>query len=101
MIKKYKSFLFLFDLIGPRPQLLIFNDTRYKSTFFSLLSIFIFLFSIFFSLFSLKEYLKFDNPTIGYYKDNDETTIRNFKIKDKLLLFQLITSSTFNYINDQ
>ena len=100
MLKKYKSFLFLFDLIGPSPQLLIFNNTRYKSTFSSLLSIFIFIFSIFFSLFSLKEYLKFDSPIISYYKDNDETTIRNFKIKNKLLLFQLITTSTLNVIND-
>ena len=98
MFNKYKSFLYTLDLIGPSPQLLIFNDKRYKSIFSSLFSILIILFSIFFAIYSFIEYSKFDNPFITYYKDNDEITNRSFVLNDKLLMFQLIDTKSGNIL---
>ena len=100
MFNKYKSFLYTLDLIGPSPQLLIFNDKRYKSIFSSLFSILIILFSIFFAIYSFIEYSKFDNPFITYYKDNDEITNRSFVLNDKLLMFQLIDTKSGNIFNN-
>ena len=100
MFNKYKSFLYTLDLIGPSPQLLIFNDKRYKSIFSSLFSILIILFSIFFILYSFIEYSKFDNPFITYYKDNDEITNRTIQIKDTLLIFGIMDSSYSIPINN-
>ena len=100
MFNKYKSFLYTLDLIGPSPQLLIFNDKRYKSIFSSLFSILIILFSIFFAIYSFIEYSKFDNPFITYYKDNDEITNRSFVLNDKLLMFQLMGTKTVNIFNN-
>jgi len=103
MLENCKSFFFTFDLIGTSPQLLIFNNKRYKSLLSTFLSIIIIFISIFFSIFSLVQYLKFDSPIVGYSKDNDENTDRNFKTKDLILIFQLIDSidtMTFKTINE-
>ena len=56
MPNKYKSFLYTLDLIGPSPQILIFNEKRYKSILSSLVSILIILLSILFALYSFIEY---------------------------------------------
>ena len=103
MFEKCKSFLFTLDLIGTSPQLYIFNNKRYKSLLSSLFSVIIIIISLFFSIFSLLQYFKYDSPYIGYSKDNDENTNRNFKIKDFVLMFQLIDSIntlSFKTIND-
>ena len=98
MNKDFYSFLYLFDLIGINPQLLIFNNKRFKSKLSALLSILIILFSIYFVIFSFIEYLKNQIPNIAYTRDNDETTKRNFLLKDLILLFQLIDNiDTFDY----
>ena len=98
MNKDFYSFLYLFDLIGINPQLLIFNNKRFKSKLSALLSILIILFSIYFVIFSFIEYLKNQIPNIAYTRDNDETTKRNFLLKDLILLFQLIDDiDTFDY----
>ena len=97
-----QSFLYTFDLIGINPQILIFNNNRYKSKLSTLISILILFFSISFAIFSLIEYLKYENPIISYTKNNDETTKRNILFKDFLLMFQLIdtiNSLKFNTIN--
>ena len=98
MYNKCKSILYTFDLIGATPQLLIFNNSRYKSILSSLISIFIILLSISYCIISLHEYSKYDNPNISYYKYNDETE-RNFELKNKLLIFQLVDSLTLKKIN--
>ena len=103
MINNFTSFLFLFDLIGTTPQLLIFNEKRYKSILSSLISLIIIFASIGFAIFSLTEYLKYDSPIVSYSKDNDDKTNRNYFIKDLLLVFQLIDridTSSFNIINE-
>ena len=97
-----QSFLYTFDLIGINPQILIFNNNRYKSKLSTLISILILFFSISFAIFSLIEYLKYESPIISYTKSNDETTKRNILFKDFLLMFQLIDSINslkFNTIN--
>ena len=102
-MNNFKSFLFLFDFVGTSPQLLIFNDKRYKSILSSLISLVIILASVGFAIFSVIEYLKYDSPIVGYSKDNDDKTNRNYFIKDLLLLFQLtdkIDTASFNTIND-
>jgi len=100
MMCKICNFLYFFDLIGPTPQLLIFNEKRYKSNFSSVISIFILLFSIIFVIYSLLEYLKYDNPNIVYSKGNDEKTNRSILIKDMFLMFQFVDATTSNNIND-
>ena len=94
MIESLKSFIFLFDLIGKNPQLLIFNNYRYKAILSSLISVIIILISIAFSIYALLEYLKFKNPNIAYSKDNDGETNRNIFKRDFILMFQLIDTTT-------
>ena len=53
MYKKFRSIIYAFDIIGSTPQLLIFNNSRYKSTFSSIASILIILFSVAYTAFSL------------------------------------------------
>ena len=100
MFNNYKSFLYLFDLLGIVPQLRVLNYENYKTIFSSFLSIIILLISIAFSIYSFVIYLKFENPNVIYSKDNDKTTNRTILIKDTLLMFSLIDSS-FKTINDQ
>ena len=78
MIENLKSFMYLFDLIGKSPQLLIFNNYRNKSILSFLFSFIIILISIAFSIFSILEYLKYKNPSITYSKDNDGKPIEIF-----------------------
>ena len=99
MYKKCRCLLYNFDIIGSIPQLLIFNDRRYKSTFSSIISILVILFSIVYTIFSLIVYLKFDNPIVIYTKGNDNGTLRSFQVKDTFLLFQLIDKFC-NIVND-
>ena len=101
MFKNFYSFLYKFDLIGASPQLLIFNNTRYKTVFSSITSIIIIIFSIVFSVASLIDYLKYENPIVVYYKDNDIQTKRELLIKDSLMMFQLIeTKNNSNIISN-
>ena len=100
MSRKFYSFLFSLDLIGAEPHLFIYKNNRYKTLFSSILSIIIIIFSIFFSIFSLSEYLKYENPTILYSKDNDISTKREIFLNNTLFMFQLVESSYSNVIDD-
>ena len=100
MLKNLRAFLYIFDLIGMNPQLLIFNNRRYKTIFSSILSIIIIIFSIAFAIFSLTEYLKYESPIIVYTKDNDMKTRREMILKNTILMFQLIDSTNYLKIND-
>ena len=84
---KIKSIIYNCDFIGLTPQLRILNETRYKSIFSSLLSIFIIIFSIAFASYSFSEYIK-QNPNVEYYKNNDYSTNKTFEISDSLLMFR-------------
>jgi len=100
MFKKCKSILFYFDLIGISPQLLTFRNKRYKSIFSAFTSVIIIIFSIIFIILSLVQYLKYESPIITYSKGNDENTRREVFIKDIILMFQLIDSTSGNFINN-
>ena len=95
-----KSFMFLFDLIGKSPQLLIFSNYRNKSILSSFFSLVIILVSVAFSIFSILEYLKYKNPNITYSKDNDGETNRNIFKKDFLLMFSLIDTTSLKSLNN-
>ena len=99
MTESLKSFLYLFDLIGKSPQLLIFNNYRNKSILSFLISIIIILTSIAFSIYAILDYLKYNNPNITYSRDNDGETIRNIYKKDFLLMFQLIDTTPFKTLD--
>ena len=100
MSNNYYSFLYFFDLIWVNPQLLIFNNRRYKTVLSSIASILIIIFSIIFAIISLKEYLKYENPIIVYSKDNDAKTNRILNIKDTVFIFQLVKTRNTEIIND-
>ena len=100
MYKKCRSILYSFDIIGSTPQLLIFNNSRYKSKFSSIISILVILFSFVYTIFSLIVYFKFDNPIVLYTKGNDNGTIRSFLAKDTFLLFQLMDIPSTKIINE-
>ena len=100
MIDKCRTILITFDLIGSSPQLYMFSNKRYKSFFSSIISILIILFSIIFSLFSVFDYLKYQSPIVAFSKDSDINTKREIFLKDILLMFQIVDSSTLNYVND-
>ena len=101
MKRKYKEFLYNFDLLGITPQLKIFNKNTYKTIFSSILSIGIIFLSISFFLYTLILYFHFDSPIVIYSKDNDRSTNRTFLIKDTLLLLLLVepTNSSYKSIN--
>ena len=100
MSNNYYSFLYFFDLIWVNPQLLIFNNRRYKTVLSSIASILIIIFSIIFAIISLKEYLKYENPIIVYSKDNDAKTNRILNIKDTVFIFQLVKTRNTEIINE-
>ena len=100
MVNKCQSIFYFFDLVGTSPELYIFNNTRYKTIFTSILSIIIILFSVFFTLYSLIEFFKYDSPIISYSKGNDKKTKREFFLKDSFLMFELIDSTTVENINN-
>ena len=99
MFKNCKTFLYTFDLIGVVPQLLIFNNKRYKSILSSIISIIIFLCSLGIIIFSLIQYFKYQKPIISYSKGNDEETERSMILNDSLIMFQLVDPTTTQYIN--
>ena len=100
MLAKITNILYNFDLIGPSPQLYIFNNNRYKTFFSFIISLIIILFSVFFTIFSLVQYFKFESPIISYTKGNEKSTKREFLLKDTFLMFQLIDSTSINHIDE-
>ena len=100
MIGSLKSFLYLIDLIGKSPQLLIFNNYRNISILSSLISLIIILISIAFTIYSILEYLKYINPNITYSKDNDGETNRNIYKRDFLFMFQLIDTTSYETLDN-
>ena len=100
MANKCQSILYFFDLVGTSPELYVFNNTRYKTIFSSILSIIIIIFSVFFTLYSLIEFFKYDSPIISYSKGNDKKTKREFFLKDSFLMFNIVDSSTIESINN-
>jgi len=100
MLTKFSNILYQIDIIGPNPQLYIFNNNRYKTFFTFIISIIIILFSAFFIIFSLVQYFKFENPIISYTKGNDKMTRRELLLKDTFLMFQLIDSTSIKHIDE-
>ena len=99
MLTKFCNILYSFDLIGPSPQLYIFNNNRYKTFFSFIISLIIIIFSVIFTIFSLVQYFKYQNPMISYTKGNDKNTNREILLKDTFLMFQLIDSTSINHID--
>ena len=48
---------------------------------------------------SIFDYLKYQSPIVAFSKDSDLNTKREIILKDILLMFQIVDSSTLNYIN--
>ena len=100
MLAKCSKILYTFDLIGPSPQLLIFNKNRYKTLFSFIISLIIIIFSVFFTIYSLVQYFKYESPIISYTKVNDKSTKREILLKDIFLMFQLTDSTLINQIDE-
>ena len=92
---KLKRILWKLDFIGPIPEIRILNDSRYKSIFSSLISIMLILFSIIFISYSFEEFVN-QNPKVEYYKNNDYSTNKTFKISDSLLMFRFSLTCVSN-----
>ena len=100
MLAKISNILYNFDLIGPSPQLYIFNNNRYKTFFSFIISLIIIMFSVIFTIFSLVQYFKYQSPMISYTRGNDKSTKREILLKDTFLMFQLIDSTSINRIDE-
>ena len=100
MAFKFKSLLLKSDFIGFIPQLRIFEETRYKSAFSSILSIIIIIFSVAFVFYSFVDYLN-QNPNVLYYKNNDLITNKTYTISNSLLMFQNSFSCISNNYSDE
>ena len=100
MLAKISNILYNFDLIGPSPQLFIFNNNRYKTFFSFIISLIIIMFSVIFTIFSLIQYFKYQSPMITYTRSNDKSTNREILLKDTFLMFQLIDSTSVNRIDE-
>ena len=101
MFKRFKNIIYTLDLIGPTPQLLIFNNKRYQSIVSFFISIIIIIISLMFTIVSLIEFLKYENPIISYSKANDQETRRDILIKDTPFLFSLVDAQNFSSINSE
>ena len=92
--------IYKFDILGPSPKLLIFNNERNKSFLSSIISIIVIFFVITISVIYLIQYFKFDSPIVLYSKANDQKTLREINLKDSLLLFQMIDTTTYERIDN-
>ena len=99
MPKKFKDYLFIFDLLGNPPKLRIFNEDNYKTIFSSILSILLIVASIIFGIYSVIDYLEYKNPVVVYSKDNDKSTNRTILLNETLLILGLIDSNSFARVN--
>ena len=96
MALKIKPILLKCDFIGFVPQFRIFDESRYKSIFSSLLSIILIIFSLGFFLYSFNEYLE-QNPKVEYYKNNDEQTNKTLNLSNSLFMFNFDLMCYSNY----
>ena len=92
--------IYKFDILGPSPKLLIFNNERYKSFLSSIISIIIIIFVIAISIIFLIQYFKYDSPIVSYSKANDQRTLRTINLKDSFLIFQMIDTTTYQRIDN-
>ena len=99
MPRKFKDYLYFWDLVSSPPRLRIFNEDNYKSIFSSILSIVLIVFSVVFTVFSLIDFLKYKYPVVAYSKDNDKETNRTILLKDTLIILALIESNNFTRVN--
>ena len=100
MVNKCHSILYFFDLVGTSPELYVFNNTRYKTIFSSILSIIAIIFSVSFTLYSLIDFFKYESPIISFSKGNDKKTKREFLLSDSFLMFELVDSTSIESINN-
>ena len=100
MVNKCHSILYFFDLVGTCPELYVFNNTRYKTIFSSILSIIAIIFSVSFTLYSLIDFFKYESPIISFSKSNDKKTKREFLLSDSFLMFELVDSTSIESINN-
>ena len=99
-MSKCKQILYLCDIIGLKPKIMIFNKEKYKSTFSAILSIIVLFFALSFTVYSLIVYFNYANPSIVYSKDNDKSTCRSIILSDALLLFGLYENSNFQTLDE-
>ena len=99
-MSKCKQILYLCDIIGLKPKIMIFNKEKYKSTFSAILSIIVLFFALSFTVYSLIVYFNYANPSIVYSKDNDKSTSRSIILSDALLLFGLYENSNFQALDE-
>ena len=92
-----QDILYIFDILGPSPKLLIFNNERYKSFVSSIISIIV---MIMISIIFIVQYFDYDSPMVSYSKSNDKSTNRAINLKDTLLIFQMIDSTNFELIDN-
>ena len=100
MTFKAIDFLYIFDIIGPTPKLLTFNNDRYKSPFSSVISIIIMIIVISISILLLIQFFNYDSPIIAYSKANDYLVNREINLKDSFFIFQLIDTKQNFPINN-
>ena len=84
------SYLYALDLLSYTPQLRIFNQSTYKTTFSLFLTIIIILISVALSIFLLTDYFKFEDQVVIYTKENDRITNRTLKLKDSFFFIWII-----------
>ena len=99
MLKKTKPFLFTFDLVGITPRLFIFDQKRYNSIISSILSIIILSLSISYAFYSFIQYLKFNDPSVSYTKDNEQIEEKKILLKNFFIMFQAFEATSFRTIN--
>ena len=99
MNSKIKNCIINFDILGPTPSLKIFNEDKFKSFIISIITIIGLALIISFLIYSFIDYLKFNNPTIVYWKDNTQSRNLTLNLSDILLMVQINHSHTLN-LND-
>ena len=95
-----RNILYTFDILGPTPKLLIFNNERYKSFVSSIISIIIIIVMVMITIIFIVQYFDYDSPIVSYSKVNDKSTNRSINLKKTLLIFQMIDSTNFELIDN-
>ena len=95
MFKKNKNFIFAFDIYRMSAEINTFNgDNKTKG---GLVVSFIFIaLSILYALFTLINYFKYSTPSVIYFKENEQNTIKEFDMNDPFMIGLYIDAFPIN-----
>lgn len=89
LMKNKNNFFFNIDILSKPPQLRIFGNYNYKTTWSTIISLIVLIFSFGFTLFSSLKYFHFEKKYINYFKNSIYNKTLSFNLNEILLMLKL------------